>query len=266
MESEREICRRLSGHSSSGAVGDGRFAPDNKGPRYTPDRHFASAHIRLEIDLNFSNKSFTGKATSTLKSLHDEAKEIVFDAVRLKIRTVEAQGKKIKFKHDGRKLTLSLPKAVSSGESVEIQISYSVSKPSLGLFFIDNPKQVWTQGQDEYARYWFPCLDAPEEKATSEMIATVPAGFRAVSNGHLVSRTRKGSKETFHYSMSTPFAPYLVTLTAGRFSEIKEYWQDVPVLYYCEKGREADTKRAFGKTPDMLEFFSKKLGVPYPYE
>ncbi len=39
----------------------------------------------------------------------------------------------------------------------------------------------------------------------------------------------------------------------------------MPVLYYCPPGREEDTKRAFGKTPQMIEFFSKKLGVPYAY-
>jgi aminopeptidase N len=57
----------------------------------------------------------------------------------------------------------------------------------------------------------------------------------------------------------------LVTLTVGRFSVIRDSWRGKPVLYYCEKGREADAKRAFSKTPLMLEFFSKKIGTAYPY-
>ena len=39
----------------------------------------------------------------------------------------------------------------------------------------------------------------------------------------------------------------------------------MPVDYYCEKGREQDTRRAFGKTPKMLEFFSNFIGVRYPF-
>jgi aminopeptidase N len=57
----------------------------------------------------------------------------------------------------------------------------------------------------------------------------------------------------------------LVTLTVGRFSVIKDKWRNIPVTYYCERGREADTLRAFSKTPKMLEFFSKSIGVKYPY-
>jgi aminopeptidase N len=51
----------------------------------------------------------------------------------------------------------------------------------------------------------------------------------------------------------------------GEFSEIKDSWRGKPVLYYVPKGREEDARRAFGKTPRMMEFFSKKIGVPYAY-
>ncbi len=62
-----------------------------------------------------------------------------------------------------------------------------------------------------------------------------------------------------------PHPPYLVSLAVGEFAEIKDRWKHVPVLYFCQPGREEDAKRAFGKTPQMIEFYSKKLGVPYAY-
>ena len=34
--------------------------------------------------------------------------------------------------------------------------------------------EVWSQGQDEDSRFWFPCFDYPNEKQTTEVIATVP--------------------------------------------------------------------------------------------
>ena len=40
----------------------------------------------------------------------------------------------------------------------------------------------------------------------------------------------------------------------------------MPVEYWVEPGREEEGRRSFGRTPDMIEFFSKQLDCPYPYE
>ena len=45
--------------------------------------------------------------------------------------------------------------------------------------------QVWTQGQDEDSRHWFPCYDYPNEMATSEMHVSVREPFIVISNGEL---------------------------------------------------------------------------------
>ena len=44
-----------------------------------------------------------------------------------------------------------------------------------------------------------------------------------------------------------------------------EDWDGIPVVYYCEQGREDDARRGFGKTAKALKFFSEKTGVRYPY-
>ena len=51
-----------------------------------------------------------------------------------------------------------------------------------------------------------------------------------------------------------------MTLAVGEFAEIKDQWNDVPVNYYVEKGREEDAKRSMDKTPRMIAFFSEKYG------
>lgn len=273
MPRDRDYCRRMEGDDLLfERQADARFATPGTKASYTPDRSFASVHMKLEVNLDIKAGTLKGRCSVQLRSLHDGADEIVFDAVLFKVRSVTIGGKTARFKHDGKKLKIRPRKAVGSGSMVTVVITYSVRRPPMGLFFIKpdrrlgRAEQVWTQGQDEYSRYWFPCLDAPEEKMSTEMIVSVPRGFVAVSNGRLLSKTKKGNLDVFHYSLATPYAPYLVTLTAGRFSIIEDTWNGIPVLYYCSKGREADCQRAFGKTPRMMEFFSQKLGVPYPYE
>jgi aminopeptidase N len=101
-------------------------------------------------------------------------------------------------------------------------VSYKVTRPKLGLYFVGpdrgyptKPVQVWTQGEDEYARYWFPCHDAPQDRTTTEMIVRVPRGFTAVSNGRLVRKSTQGRETLFHWKQEIPHATYLVTPGGG---------------------------------------------------
>jgi len=251
---------------------DGRFAYAGSTPHYAPDRPLDTQHIRLELTLNFARKTLRGICTTTLNVVADGADQLVFDAVNFSISRITSGGKPLRHTYDGRKITIRWPSPLKRGATVEIAVHYRVTKPKLGLHFIGpdvhypkKPVQAWTQGEDEYNRYWFPCHDAPQERATTEMIATVPAGFTAISNGGLVRARRGGRSATFHWKQNVPHSPYLVSLAAGRFTEIRDRWGKIPVLYYCPPGREADARRAFGKTPKMIDFFSKRLGVPYAY-
>ncbi len=57
-------------------------------------------------------------------------------------------------------------------------------------------------------------------------------------------------------------------MVAGPFVEVEQEKagrNGVPVSYYVLPGREADGERAFGKTPQMIELFEERIGVPYPY-
>src|SRR5439155_1413548 len=71
---------------------------------------------------------------------------------------------------------------------------------------------------------------------------------------------------TFHWRQDKPHVSYLVTLVVGRFDVVREEWQGLPVLYYVPKGHKDDVARTFGRTRDMLAFFSKRFGVDYPWE
>lgn len=254
------------------AVTDVRFAYPGSTAHYAPDRTFDVRHIRLTLALDFPRKTLKGECLATLKAIADHAADMAFDAVDFKELTVSSGGKPLRHEYDGRRIKILWPKPLARGATVEVAIRYRVTRPKLGLHFVgpdshypDKPVQAWTQGEDEYNRYWFPCHDAPQERATTEMIVTVPERFTAISNGALLRVRRHGGARTFHWKHNVPQPAYLVSLAVGEFSEIKDRWQRVPVLYFCPPGREEDARRAFGKTPGMIDFFSKKLGVPYAY-
>lgn len=253
---------------------DPRFAGPAPKPQYAASRNFSTVHVKLELNIDTDKKSIYGVCTTTLRSLSGENKA-VFDAVNFKIISVkDAKGRQLKYNYDNAKIDVTLSEVEQSKE-VTIVIEYKLQDPKLGIYFIGpdkdyskNPVQIWSHSEAEDARYWWPAQDMPNEKATTETIITVQSNMTAVSNGALIKVTenKKDKTKTFHWKMSKPHSTYLLSFVAGEFAEVKDKWKNVPVLYYCERGMEEDIKRAFGKTPQMVEFFSKVTGVPYPYE
>ena len=244
-----------------------------KTARYAPDRSVDTLHVRLELSVDFKARSVAGSCETTVRAFRDGVRKVEFDAVGLKVSAALVDGKKAPFRLAGEKLTVTLPSALASSEECRILVRYRAVRPPSGLHFVypgphnpSNPVQVWSQSQPEDARYWFPCHDSPHEKCTSELRITVPKGFMAVSNGNLIETVHRGSRSTYHWRLGQPHSIYLISLAAGKFSEIKDSWDGIPVLYYCEKGRESAARIGFAKTPKALEYFSKKTGVRYPYE
>src|ERR1041385_5409774 len=183
------------------------FAFPGTRPRWAPDRVVDIQHIALVLDVDPSKRSIEGTATLRGSAIAADVRAVELDAVELEITRVIANGTPAKFRHDGKRLRVELPSALKPGTELVIAIDYR-GAPRRGLSFIapddgypGKPVQVWSQGQDEDSRYWFPCLDTPNEKATSELRVTVPGHLFALSNGTLVSDKTAGGKRTLHWRL-----------------------------------------------------------------
>jgi aminopeptidase N len=261
--------------SASSKKGRRAFALAEAQPHYAPDRICDIVHIALTVQLDIAQHTLRGTCATTVRAISEPVTSVALDAVDLHIAQArQASGQPGQFDYDGQRLIVHLATPLHSGDDTTITIDYSVTRPRLGLYFISpdaaypaKPIQVWTQCQDEDARYWFPCFDAPNERATSEIAITVPQPYFALSNGRLLNTTRDAAAGTvtYHWAQEQPHATYLMTLVVGEFSEHTEMVGDLPVQWYVTPGREADGRRAFGDTPDMLRFFTAKIGVPYPW-
>lgn len=251
------------------------FAPPGTPTHYLPDRPVSARHIRLEFDLDLEGRKVTGRTTLTLRCRRDDVKVIELDAVEITIAEVVVDGhKSARHHYDGRRLRIELDEPRARDSTIEVSVGYSAS-PRRGLYFVgpdphapDRPLQCWTQGQDEDARHFWPCLDMPIEKATSEVICTAPADLFVLSNGECLESIAIGNgRKRWHYTLEFPHPSYLVTLVAGPFAEVTDRARvtDVAVYYYAAPGRQEDARRSFGRTPEMIDFFSQRIGVPYPH-
>jgi aminopeptidase N len=241
-------------------------------PHYSPDRPGQVEHIALDLILDLSRQHCQGHCQIRLKLIREGITNLTLDAVNQTIYGVEINGVPQKFEYDGEQLQIFLTEQTHADQVLTLEIDYSLDRPQRGLYFIqpdayypDKPTQVWTQGEDEDSRYWFPCFDYPGQLATSEIRVEVPQDFLAISNGELVAVQETPSTKIYHWVQEQVHPTYLMTLAVGQFAEIQDQWQGKPVTYYVERGREADAQRTMGKTPRMIEFFSKTFGYPYPY-
>ena len=240
-------------------------------PHYNPDRPGQVDHIFLDLILNIPEQSFKGTCTTTITPVRPGIKRLIMDAVDLTIESILVDGISQQFDYDGEQIEIHLQEGTTT-EAIKVEIAYSVDNPQRGLYFIspdehypNKPIQVWTQGEDEDSRFWFPCFDYPGQLATSEIRVKVPAEFKAISNGELVNTKEVDDGVIYHWSQQQVHPTYLMTLAVGDFAKIADEWRGKPVTYYVEKGREEDAKRSMGKTPRMVEFLSQKYGYDYPY-
>jgi aminopeptidase N len=248
------------------------FAFPGTRPRFAPDRVVDIEHIALRLSIDLEARGVAGEVRLSFRVIAPETTWVELDAVELKILGVSLGGQPVEFRHDGRKLRVKLPSAQPAGAKHHLDIEYR-GAPRRGLYFVAPDEgypqkgvQVWSQGQDEDSRYWFPCFDAPHEKATSEVEVTIPAHLFAISNGSLLSDRVDGERRTLHWRLESPHSCYLITLAVGDFTAIERRWRDLPVVYYVERGKEAAAERTLARTPQMLELFSQRFGVDYPYE
>jgi len=240
---------------------------------YARARDYDLQHSRIALRFDVEQKKVIGDVTHSLSILRDGTSKIWFDSVGLTIESVTVNKSSAKFESTADKLIVRLPGAAKAGDKFDVAIRYE-GKPTKGMYFIlpdkdypDRPKQIWTQGESEDTRYYLPTYDYPNDRLTTETILTVPASWITVSNGKLISVSEAGKGwKTWDWRESVPSSTYLITVVAGEFDEVKDSWRGMPVTYYAPKGRGDRLPVNYSRTPAMIDLFSKKLGVDYPWE
>jgi aminopeptidase N len=240
---------------------------------YARSRNYDLQHSKIILRFDPAQKQVIGDVTHTIAVLNDNTEKVAFDSVGLAIHSVTVDRAPAHFETNSAKLIVSLPTAAKAGQKFEIEIQYD-GKPAKGLYFIlpddaypKRPTQVWTQGESEDTRFYLPTYDYPNDRLTTETILTVPSSWITVANGKLLSVTDTGhGNKTWTWKEALPSSTYLITVVAGEFDEVKDSWRGIPVDYFAPKGRGERLQINYGRTPAMMELFSKKLGVVYPWE
>jgi len=249
----------------------------------------ALVHTKLEVKFDYAKRHLIGKEWVTLKPYAYATDSLTLDAKGMDIRNVSLVNGKalqtLKYAYDEEFLKIQLGKKFQPGEVYTIYIDYTAKPDELkvkgsaaitdakGLYFINpdstvagKPVQIWTQGETEASSAWFPTIDKPNQKTTAEISITAPAKYVTLSNGKLVSQVKNtNGTRTDTWKMDLPHSPYLFMMAVGNFKVYRDKWKEKEVSYYLEPAYAPYAKQIFGTTPEMIDFYSKTLGIDYPW-
>ncbi|WP_312191691.1 M1 family aminopeptidase [Sphingobacterium sp.] len=263
--------------------------PTHQQYRVTPTKINNLVHTKLDVHFDYTNQFLNGKEWVTLQPHFYPTDSLRLDAKGMDIKQVSlVNGEQmipLKYSYDDQSLLIKLDRNYLSNEKYTIYLDYT-AKPNLlkaqgsaaindakGLYFINpdertpnKPRQIWTQGETEASSAWFPTIDRPNQKTTAEISMTVLDNYVSLSNGALSNKQKNSDgTRTDTWKMDLPHAPYLFMMAVGDFKIYQDKYNNIPVDYYLEPKYAPYAKDIFGKTPAMMDFYSKILGVPYPW-
>jgi aminopeptidase N len=235
---------------------------------------FDVEHYAIDLALWPQARAIEATCRVRLWSTVERLGEVVLDLDGLAVRSVrDARGRDLHFEQRAAQLEVDLPEALGLGDWTELCVEYA-GTPVRGLWFTGLrsgvPTQVFTQGECQDARGWFPCFDEPHDRATSEIRVEMPAGWVATAAGERIDRGTlpgaAGQERVFeHWRMPVPHPTYLVTLAAGPFEVSQAEWDGIPLTFLAEPRLAGSLAYAFGETDEILACFSELTGLRYPF-
>ena len=246
-------------------------------------------HTKLKVNFDYQKEQMGGEEWLTASPYFYSTDSLVLNAKGMLIHEValDKNGSKspLKYEYKDDLLKINLDKTYNRNQDYTVYIKYTARPNEVsqkgsaaisdakGLYFInaqgkdaDKPTQIWTQGETESSSAWFPTIDKSNQKTTQEIYMTVPDKYVTLSNGIMKSSTKEsGGLRTDHWVMDKKHPPYLFFMGVGEYAIVKDKWRNIEVDYYVEKEYEPFAKQIFGNTPEMIEFFSKRLSYDYPW-
>jgi aminopeptidase N len=249
------------------------FADPGSAPHYDRVRAYDLVHTVLDLRLDWDARAVEGTVTHRLVPIRTDLAEVPFDQHGITFRSMQVNGEDATWREEADTVIVVPPRPLPRGREAEIVIAYRAENPSEGMYwnipdrdYPDRPYQVWTQGEQDENRFWFPTYDYPNDRATSEEIVTVDARYTVIGNGELVEKRDNGDGTvTWRYRMDIPHVTYLQSLIVGEYTVYETEWDGIPILSYVQPELFDLAEPAFSPTALMMKIMSEKTGIRYPY-
>ncbi|MFH1131153.1 MAG: M1 family metallopeptidase [Pseudomonadota bacterium] len=218
----------------------------------------------LHLAVKPTNKTIDGIATIELVA--DGDKTITLDFVGMTVSQVQVNSVMADWTLGNQKLTITPIVAPKSGETAVLDIQYNGSpQPYIapwgtwGLVFEE--ERVFAVNVTKGARYWFPCNDRLDDKATFSVSIEVPDGWTVAAPGELKSN----EQGTWVWNANWPIPTYLMVFYAGKYELVEKFYDNIPLKYYLHPTSWESARKTFDHVPTILSFLTDRYGdYPFP--
>ncbi len=256
---------------------------------YIRSRAIDVKHIAIDLKFDWDKEQAYGTSVITVAPFKNTAK-IYLDAAYMTVNSVKfTNGTVLKYNYAGKdsddNLEIMLDREYKRGEELTVAIDYktnyvntadadtAIGSFGRGLRFIkpnadqpNKPYQIWSQGETEFNRYWFPSYDNPNDFRTTELKATVEKKYSVISNGKQTADTpNTDGTHTVIWKMDQPYSNYLTSIVVGEYTNVEQVADGTPVYNFGYKNETKEVTETVKRLPDMINFFSKTTGVKYAY-
>ncbi len=234
-------------------------------------------HYRLELEVVPASSFIEGRTTMTVECVEDGVTAFHFwlHSV-LTINEVELDGSGADWTRlDDATVEVELAASCDTGDQFDLMVDYEGYPITSGLSSIVFETQggwpaVSTLSEPWFSYTWWPVKEDSRDKATGELLITVPTQLTVVANGVRLSNTPlSGDRRRFRWVTNYPTSPYLFAFAATRFNSFSEVFNydggSMPVDFFVWPERDTTENRdAWRLSVDMLGTFSELYGL-YPF-
>jgi aminopeptidase N len=232
----------------------------------------------LVIRPDFTTETLDGQVHIILTSLVNSLDHVfldLYDNLQV-VRIFTDWGDDQTYTHQNNVIRTPLRTPLGVGESIGLTIVYTGTPQPTGFMGFDftttaaGQPILATLSEPYFARSWWPCKDAPDDKATVTVTAFAPEGMHVAGNGLLLGEFPSNGGKYYVWQENYPISTYNVSLAVAEYESWSEVYnssvsgKSMPIEYHVFPEDRADAEIDFQNTAAIMDLYESYFGE-YPF-
>ncbi len=243
---------------------------------------FDAIHYEISIVLPDTGTLIRGRTRVSIAVVAARQDTLPLDLTGLAVDSVRMNGAHARYRYTEGKLRIAVPRSARTGDTLSVEVMYH-GHPRDGLIIGPNVHGTRTAFADNWpdrARFWFPCIDHPSDKATVDFEVRAPRAWAVVANGRPVlpapdpeagGRPADSGVALSRWTTDVPIPTYTMVLGAARFDTASVTATPAapvppgPPVSRWLFPEDTAGRRSFRRAADIVAWYSTLI-APFPYE
>ena len=260
-------------------VAAGRAPPP--GP-YAPG--FDAVHYDIALTLPDTGSYIRGITTARIALVEPRADTLALDLSGLAVARVRVNGAAVGHRQDAGKVYVPVPAAARVGDTIAVEVAYE-GRPDDGLIIgpnVHGTRAAFADNWPNRARFWFPSIDHPSDKATVAFAVSAPEPWAVIANGERgddvgpepppPAAGSTAQRTVWRWATDTPIPTYTMVIGAAEFGIGRAGEACAPssgrfieTTWWAFPPDTAHAARVFRRADEMVAYYSELI-APFPYE